>query len=116
MLLIEHGNATVYRSLWSFRSVDAPAEQTRILLAAANDHCPVVSPSVHEKVTAMHARWVRTLNYPEQWTGIRVFLQLFNSFHLDDTSQRWNQMDLRKLDIAVLTRITFAALDGCFED
>ncbi|XP_055348761.1 uncharacterized protein LOC129595705 [Paramacrobiotus metropolitanus] len=99
-----------------FRSVDTSAEQIRILLAAANDQCPAVSQRVYDKVAAVHARWVRSLAYPGQWNGIRVFLQLFNSLRPDDTPQRWDTMDLRLLDVAALTPITFAALNGLYRD
>ncbi|XP_055354762.1 uncharacterized protein LOC129600301 [Paramacrobiotus metropolitanus] len=99
-----------------FRYGEAAAEGVRILLAAANDQCPAVSQRVLDKVTAMHARWVLTLAYPDQWTEIRTFLQMFSSLRPDDAPQRWTTMDLRHLDIAALSRVTFAALDGCFED
>ncbi|XP_055348713.1 uncharacterized protein LOC129595661 isoform X2 [Paramacrobiotus metropolitanus] len=99
-----------------FRSVESADEQARNLLATVNAHWPAVSQRVYKKVTAMHARWVRTLDYPDQWTGIRIFLQMFNPHCPDTTSQRWDSMDLRQLDIAGLNNITFAALDGLFRE
>ncbi|XP_055348762.1 uncharacterized protein LOC129595706 [Paramacrobiotus metropolitanus] len=99
-----------------FRSEDTSAERIRILLAAANDQFPAVSQRVYDKVSALHGRWVRTLAYPDQWNGIRVFLQLFNSLRPDDTPQRWDTMDLRQVDVAALTPVTFAALNGLYRD
>ncbi|XP_055354758.1 uncharacterized protein LOC129600298 isoform X2 [Paramacrobiotus metropolitanus] len=99
-----------------FRPVETPTEQARSLLVAANDHCPAVSQRVFEKVTTIYARWVNTLAYPEDWSCIRVFLQLFNTFSPGDLPQRWDSVDLRKLELADLTHVTFAALDGCFQD
>ncbi|XP_055331777.1 uncharacterized protein LOC129583793 [Paramacrobiotus metropolitanus] len=102
--------------LLHFHSTQTAAEQCRIFLTAANDSCPAVSQRVFERVTAMHKRWVQTLKYPDDWVRIRVFLQLFNSFGLNDDPQGWDTMDLRQLHIASLTNVTFAVLDSCFED
>ncbi|XP_055350259.1 uncharacterized protein LOC129596885 [Paramacrobiotus metropolitanus] len=99
-----------------FKSTETPAEQCRMLLAAANDRCPIVSPRVNRKVAAIHARWVHRLNYPEQWARIRIFLKLFNCLRLNDNVQRWDALDLRELNIGLLTNVTYAVLNACYED
>ncbi|XP_055343493.1 uncharacterized protein LOC129591738 [Paramacrobiotus metropolitanus] len=99
-----------------FHSTQTAAEQARILLATADAHCPAASQRVLQKVTAIHARWMLTLVYPEQWSVIRDFLKLFNCLGPDDDPQRWDTMDLRQLDIPSLTNVTFVALDACFKD
>ncbi|XP_055353427.1 uncharacterized protein LOC129599262 [Paramacrobiotus metropolitanus] len=98
-----------------FRSTETAAEQCRRFLAAANDNCPPITQHVREKVTAIHARWLRTFKYPEEWSRIPIFLEIFNSFGPDENRVRWDTMDLRQLDISALSRVTFAALDGCLQ-
>ncbi|XP_055345022.1 uncharacterized protein LOC129592901 isoform X2 [Paramacrobiotus metropolitanus] len=96
----------VFIPLLRFRSTETTVEQRRGFLAAANAHCPPVSTRVLAKVTAMHARWVQTLAYPDQWIRIRTFLRLFNEFSSNGHPQRWDAMDIRQLpiDIASLTK------------
>ncbi|XP_055350158.1 uncharacterized protein LOC129596810 isoform X2 [Paramacrobiotus metropolitanus] len=91
------------------------AEECRRFLVAANDSCPAVSQHVLQKVTALHARWVETLEYHE-WNGIRKFLTLLNSLRPTDTPRPWETMDLRQLDVSTLNNLTFAALHGCYKD
>ncbi|XP_055345089.1 uncharacterized protein LOC129592955 [Paramacrobiotus metropolitanus] len=57
----------VFIPLLRFRCPETTAEQRRIFLATANNNCPPVSLRVLEKAKAIHARWVRTLAYPDQW-------------------------------------------------
>ncbi|XP_055354743.1 uncharacterized protein LOC129600289 [Paramacrobiotus metropolitanus] len=99
-----------------FSSVLTASDHIRIVIAALNDQCPAVSQRVIEKVKAIHARWVRTLAYPDQWNSIAVFLYFFNHLRPGDAPKEWDTMDLRQLDIAAQSPITFAALDGCFDD
>ncbi|XP_055329817.1 uncharacterized protein LOC129582332 [Paramacrobiotus metropolitanus] len=99
-----------------FNCTDTAECQRRALLAAANAQCPPVSQRVLEKVKAIHARWVRTFGYPDEWAGIRNFLQVFNNLSPEDNPQRWDSMDLRQLDIASLSNATFAALNGFYKD
>ncbi|XP_055354771.1 uncharacterized protein LOC129600311 [Paramacrobiotus metropolitanus] len=99
-----------------FRSSQTPTEHMRILLEALNDQCPAVSQRVFKKVKTIHARWVQTVAYPDQWNSIALFLYLFNHLRPGDAPKEWDTLDLRQLDIAELSPITFAALDGCFND
>ncbi|XP_055342614.1 uncharacterized protein LOC129591108 [Paramacrobiotus metropolitanus] len=99
-----------------FRSTETAAEQCRRFLSTANDNCPAITHRVFQKVSAIYARWVRMLSYPEQWTRVHIFLKMFNSLNLTDNPQRWDSVDPRQLDISALSKMTFEALDGCFED
>ncbi|XP_055354746.1 uncharacterized protein LOC129600292 [Paramacrobiotus metropolitanus] len=101
-----------------FHSVETATQHAdiRIVLAALNVHCPAVSQRVFEKVTNIQARWVRTVAYPDQWNSIGIFLYLFNHLRPGDAPKEWDTMDLRQLDIAALSPITFAALDACYKD
>ncbi|XP_055354658.1 uncharacterized protein LOC129600227 [Paramacrobiotus metropolitanus] len=99
-----------------FRCTETPGEHCRRFMSAVNDHCPEVNQGVYKKVTGVHVRWVRTLAYPEQWTGIRQFLQVFSGCSADGTAQRWDDADLRKINVAVLSRLALHMLDGYFAD
>ncbi|XP_055353412.1 uncharacterized protein LOC129599251 isoform X2 [Paramacrobiotus metropolitanus] len=110
------GRCDIIIPLLRFRAAQTAVEQSRLFLAAANQHCMPASQRVLGKVTAIHGRWVQTLAYPEEWISIRIFLKLFNSFHRNYHPQHWNTMDLRLLDVTTLTNVTFAVLDAFFED
>ncbi|XP_055354747.1 uncharacterized protein LOC129600293 [Paramacrobiotus metropolitanus] len=102
-----------------FLSVETATQYAdiRIILAAINDHCPVVSQRVFEKVKAIYARWVETVPYEnDRWDSIDIFLYLFNYLRPGDAPKDWDTMDLRQLDVATWTPITFAALDECYKD
>ncbi|XP_055348471.1 uncharacterized protein LOC129595474 [Paramacrobiotus metropolitanus] len=45
-------------------------------MLACNDNFPPVTEEMLRKVTTVHARWVHTLAYPDDWQPIRNFLQL----------------------------------------
>ncbi|XP_055339196.1 uncharacterized protein LOC129588828 [Paramacrobiotus metropolitanus] len=95
-----------------FRHTETSADQLRGFLAAVDEQCPAVSREVRKKITAVYARWMK--DYPGQWGGMRMFLQLFNCLRADDIPQRWQGMDLRQLQAASLTKVTFAALNACY--
>ncbi|XP_055347184.1 uncharacterized protein LOC129594510 [Paramacrobiotus metropolitanus] len=101
--------------LLRFYSTETPAEQWRVFLAAANANCPVVSQAAFRKVTQLYAPWEQTLVYPDEWVGIRIFLQMLKEPCPADP-QRWETMDLRQLDISTLTNVTVAALDACYTE
>ncbi|XP_055348424.1 uncharacterized protein LOC129595439 isoform X2 [Paramacrobiotus metropolitanus] len=46
------------------------------VMCALNDNFPPVKEDMLQKVTAVHARWVRTLCYPDDWQAIRNYLIL----------------------------------------
>ncbi|XP_055354662.1 uncharacterized protein LOC129600232 [Paramacrobiotus metropolitanus] len=96
-----------------FYCTESVVEQCRRLIAALNNHCPTVTRRMTEKVTSMHGQWVRTLAYPDQWTGIRIFLNLASSI---GGQQPWDGVDLRQMDVAVLSRLAMHILDEYFQD
>ncbi|XP_055337897.1 uncharacterized protein LOC129587945 [Paramacrobiotus metropolitanus] len=65
------------------------------VMQALSDYCPPVTEEMLAKVTAVHARWVRTLAYPEEWQAIRQYLVVFSGFHADGTLHMWDTVDLR---------------------
>ncbi|XP_055354656.1 uncharacterized protein LOC129600225 [Paramacrobiotus metropolitanus] len=99
-----------------FHCTESAAEQCRRFIVAVNDNCPPVSQQMMEKVTGVLARWVQTLAYPGQWTGIRRFLNLFSNIGLNDHPQSWDDVDLRQLNVAVLSRLAMHILDEFFQD
>ncbi|XP_055357457.1 uncharacterized protein LOC129602463 [Paramacrobiotus metropolitanus] len=99
-----------------FHSTESAVEQCRCLIAAVNDNCPAVSQPMLGKVTGVWARWVQTLTYPDQWTGIRMFLSLFNSIGPDGRHHSWDDDDLKQLNVAVLSRLAMHILDEYFQD
>ncbi|XP_055354769.1 uncharacterized protein LOC129600307 [Paramacrobiotus metropolitanus] len=99
-----------------FRRTETPAEQCRRFVASVNERCPAVSPEVYAKVKGVHARWVQTLCYPFQWTGIRMFLDLFSCARPGSHPQRWTGVDLRQLDVTMLSPLALHILDGYFAD
>ncbi|XP_055350280.1 uncharacterized protein LOC129596903 [Paramacrobiotus metropolitanus] len=99
-----------------FRGTETAAEHCRRFIAAVSSSCPAVTEEIKEKITAVHARWLQTLAYPEQWAGIRGFFQMYNGFRHDGSRQRWDQVDLRQLDMSLLNHLTFAALDFYYKD
>ncbi|XP_055355894.1 uncharacterized protein LOC129601179 [Paramacrobiotus metropolitanus] len=99
-----------------FHCTENAAEQCRRFIASVNDHCPAVRQQMIEKVTGVLARWVQTLAYPNQWTGIRMFLNLFSSIGPDGSPQSWDNADLRQLNVAMLSRLAMHILDEYFKD
>ncbi|XP_055354642.1 uncharacterized protein LOC129600217 isoform X2 [Paramacrobiotus metropolitanus] len=99
-----------------FHCTETAAEQSQRFITAVNDNCPPVSQTMTEKVTGMLLRWVRSLAYPDQWTGIRIFLNLFSSVGPDGLPQPWDGADLRQLNAAVLSRLAMHILDEFFPD
>ncbi|XP_055343092.1 uncharacterized protein LOC129591458 [Paramacrobiotus metropolitanus] len=96
-------------------STDTAAEQRQRFLSVLNDNCPAVTPRVRKKVKAVHARWVRKWTYPDRWTAIRVFLNLFSGFRSDDSPRSWDAVDLRKIDISMLSKLALTILDGYYK-
>ncbi|XP_055357578.1 uncharacterized protein LOC129602560 [Paramacrobiotus metropolitanus] len=99
-----------------FFCTESAMEQCRRLIAAVNVHCPAVTGRMAEKVTGMHRRWLQTLAYPGQWTGIRIFLNLFSCVGPNGRPQSWDDVDLRQLNGAVLSRLAMHILDEYFQD
>ncbi|XP_055348490.1 uncharacterized protein LOC129595490 [Paramacrobiotus metropolitanus] len=83
-------------------------------MSAFNDNFAPVTEEMLLKVTIVHARWVRTLTYPDDWQPIRNFIQLFSGFHPDGTPQIWNDVDLRVLDVSKLSKMAVYGIDELF--
>ncbi|XP_055354646.1 uncharacterized protein LOC129600219 [Paramacrobiotus metropolitanus] len=113
---MERDTLTITIPFLRFHCTETGKEQRGRFIAAVNDHCPAVSQGITAKVTKMLARWVQTLVYPDQWTGICQFLILFSSVDPDGRPQRWDDVDLRQLDVTVLSRLAMHMLDEFFQD
>ncbi|XP_055339395.1 uncharacterized protein LOC129588981 [Paramacrobiotus metropolitanus] len=113
---VDAGRLDVTIPFVRFVGTQTSAELCQRFISAANNSCPAVAQRTLEKVTAIHARWVQTLDYPGQWVGIRDLFQMFNGTHPDGRPQRWDVVDLRQLDVSVLNQLTFAALDVYYND
>ncbi|XP_055346292.1 uncharacterized protein LOC129593841 [Paramacrobiotus metropolitanus] len=98
-----------------FSCTETPAEQCRRFIAAVNDNCPAVGCDVYARVKRMHWRWVQTL-YPDEWTGIREFLTLFSSVRFDGQPQCWNGVDLKEMDVSLLSPLSLHMLDKYLAD
>ncbi|XP_055345088.1 uncharacterized protein LOC129592954 [Paramacrobiotus metropolitanus] len=96
-----------------FRSTETEAEHCRRFLAAVTTRCPAVTKRMRKKVAKAHARWVEMLVYPDEWSDIRRFLQLFSD---PAETKQWDEVDLRKLDVAALSKLTVHLLDGYYKD
>ncbi|XP_055353462.1 uncharacterized protein LOC129599277 isoform X2 [Paramacrobiotus metropolitanus] len=81
---------------------------------ALNENFPPVTGEMLAKVTAVHARWVRTLDYPEQWESIRNYICLFSGFHPDGALQMWDNVDLRLLDVSELSKLAIYGINELF--
>ncbi|XP_055356142.1 uncharacterized protein LOC129601369 isoform X2 [Paramacrobiotus metropolitanus] len=97
-------------------SAETSDQHVRLFLLAVNNSYPPISHFVYDKVAVIYQRWLQTLVYPEDWAAVRNFLNLFSGFHLDGSLQRWDTLDLRKLNIPALNRLTLAAIDETFKD
>ncbi|XP_055336936.1 uncharacterized protein LOC129587290 isoform X2 [Paramacrobiotus metropolitanus] len=79
-----------------------------------NAHFPAVGADVYRKVQAIHARWVATLSYPDEWLRIRHLLSIFSGFQADGTPLAWGEVDLRELAVGQLSTMALLALSEAF--
>ncbi|XP_055351551.1 uncharacterized protein LOC129597880 [Paramacrobiotus metropolitanus] len=86
----------------------------RAILMASETSFPFVGYAVYERVAAVYQRMLLTLTYPDDWADIRILLQIYNGFWPDGTARNWNDVDLRKLDVTRLTKMTLHVLDAVF--
>ncbi|XP_055336869.1 uncharacterized protein LOC129587255 [Paramacrobiotus metropolitanus] len=84
------------------------------LMWAVNENCPPVAEAVYDKMKAVHARWVRTLVYPEEWETIRCFLHMYNGFSADGAMRTWTGVDLRAMDVGQLSKLAVLGLSEVF--
>ncbi|XP_055356870.1 uncharacterized protein LOC129601974 [Paramacrobiotus metropolitanus] len=75
---------------------------------------PPLTDDVYAKVTAVHARWVRNLQYPAEWDRIRAYLTVFSGFHADGTPKGWNDVDLRTEDVRTWSRLAVCGINDVF--
>ncbi|XP_055337878.1 uncharacterized protein LOC129587928 isoform X2 [Paramacrobiotus metropolitanus] len=91
----------------------------RLLMAghfmfALNDNFPPSTEDMLARVTAVYARWVRTLIYPDDWEAVRNYLIMFSPFEPDGRPQRWAKVDLRLVDVRTLSRMAIYGIDAVF--
>ncbi|XP_055352101.1 uncharacterized protein LOC129598297 [Paramacrobiotus metropolitanus] len=93
---------------------DDKMHTTSRFMCAVNEHFPPVTPEMLAKVTAVHARWQRTLDYPADWESIRCYLLLFSGFHSDGRPKCWDEVDLRCVDISAWSRVAIYGINELF--
>ncbi|XP_055350203.1 uncharacterized protein LOC129596852 [Paramacrobiotus metropolitanus] len=81
---------------------------------ALNDNFPAVTEEMLAKVTAVYARWVRTLDYPGDWQPIRSYLLMFSPFEPDGRPKTWAKVDMRLVDVRILSRMAIYGIDALF--
>ncbi|XP_055341995.1 uncharacterized protein LOC129590675 [Paramacrobiotus metropolitanus] len=94
-------------------SVDWESMISKFMWALDSNFAPVAD-EVYVKVKNVHARWVRTLAFPQEWDTIRVYLSVFSGFHADGTPKFWNEIDLRLVDVYKLSRMAVLGLAELF--
>ncbi|XP_055342244.1 uncharacterized protein LOC129590843 isoform X2 [Paramacrobiotus metropolitanus] len=87
---------------------------TSRVMCALNDNFPLVTEEMLIKVTAVHARWLRTLVYPEDWRTIRHYLMLFSGFHSDGSPKEWDEVDLRVVDVSTWSKLAIYGINEMF--
>ncbi|XP_055336897.1 uncharacterized protein LOC129587269 isoform X2 [Paramacrobiotus metropolitanus] len=75
---------------------------------------PAAGADVYKKVQAIHARWLDTLSYPDEWQRIRHLLSVFSGFQSDGTPLHWDNVDLRQLEIGQLSTMALLAISEAF--
>ncbi|XP_055356569.1 uncharacterized protein LOC129601723 [Paramacrobiotus metropolitanus] len=112
-LPIDHLRITIPRKL--LRCDDDDMDMTSRIMCALNDNFPPVTEEMLERVTAVYARWLRTLNYPDDWQPIRNYLLLFSPFEPDGQPKSWEGVDLRAVDVTTLSRMAIYGIDALFQ-
>ncbi|XP_055334285.1 uncharacterized protein LOC129585579 isoform X2 [Paramacrobiotus metropolitanus] len=87
---------------------------TSRFMCALNDNFPPVTPDMLAKVTAVHARWLRTLDYPDDWHTIRNYLLLYSGFHSDGRPKFWEEVDLRYVNISTWSKMAIYGINELF--
>ncbi|XP_055336883.1 uncharacterized protein LOC129587267 [Paramacrobiotus metropolitanus] len=84
------------------------------LMCALDAALPPVDDQVYDTVSAVHGRWLHSLAYPEEWQTIRHLLSVFSGFQADGSPLRWDETDLRQLDVRQLSRMALLAISQVF--
>ncbi|XP_055355582.1 uncharacterized protein LOC129600930 isoform X2 [Paramacrobiotus metropolitanus] len=93
---------------------DGKMHMTSRFMCALNDRFPPVTPEMLAKVTAVHARWQRTLDYPADWHTIRNYLLLYSGFHPDGRPKFWDDVDLRYVDVSTWSKMAVYGINELF--
>ncbi|XP_055349213.1 uncharacterized protein LOC129596075 isoform X2 [Paramacrobiotus metropolitanus] len=111
-LLIDQLQITIPKLLLPWN--DDEMHMTSRFMCALNDHFPPVTPDMLAKVMAVHARWRRTLHYPDDWHAIRNYLRLFSGFESDGQAKAWNEVDLRCEDVSGWSTMAIYGINELF--
>ncbi|XP_055330110.1 uncharacterized protein LOC129582598 [Paramacrobiotus metropolitanus] len=95
-------------------SSDGRYHMLRRFMWGLNDNFPPVTEDIYTKVTAVHARWVRNLQYPAEWSRIRAYLELFSGFHADGSAKFWDELDLRTENVRTWSRMALFGIKDIF--
>ncbi|XP_055333838.1 uncharacterized protein LOC129585247 [Paramacrobiotus metropolitanus] len=96
------------------RCSDGKMHMTSRFMSALNEHCPPITEEMLAKVTAVYERWVRSLQYPDEWQTIRQYLSVFSGFNADGSPRLWQEVDLRLLDASTLSKLAMYGIDEIF--
>ncbi|XP_055338482.1 uncharacterized protein LOC129588332 isoform X2 [Paramacrobiotus metropolitanus] len=84
------------------------------MMCALNDGFSPVTEDIVAKVTAVHARWVSNLTYPEDWQSIRDYLLMFSGFEPDGRPKVWEEIDLRVVDLSTWSKMATHGINEVF--
>ncbi|XP_055355390.1 uncharacterized protein LOC129600812 isoform X2 [Paramacrobiotus metropolitanus] len=93
---------------------DGELHMTSRFMHAVNNNFPPVTAEMLAKVTSVHARWVRTLTYPDEWHSMRNYCFLFSGFDANGMPQTWDKADLRLVDVQTLSRMAIHGINEVF--
>ncbi|XP_055342523.1 uncharacterized protein LOC129591042 isoform X2 [Paramacrobiotus metropolitanus] len=95
------------RFICHWRDADDWEPVRRRFMWAMERAFPPASAAVHAKVAAVHARWCRSLPYPDDWYHIRRFINKYSGFHPDGSRHAYarDDADLRSVDIRQLSNM-----------
>ncbi|XP_055337868.1 uncharacterized protein LOC129587925 [Paramacrobiotus metropolitanus] len=96
------------------RCSDGRMHMASRFMCAVNDCFPPVTAEMLAKVAAVHARWVVTLAYPEEWQPVRNYLLVFSGFHADGSPRSWEDIDLRAVDVSTLSKLAIYGINEVF--
>ncbi|XP_055339002.1 uncharacterized protein LOC129588685 [Paramacrobiotus metropolitanus] len=93
---------------------DGKMHMTSRFMCALNDNFPPITQDMLVKVTAVRARWLRTLTYPQDWQSIRNYLVIFSGFHSDGRPKAWDDIDLRCVDLSTWSKLAIYGISEVF--
>ncbi|XP_055356912.1 uncharacterized protein LOC129602009 isoform X2 [Paramacrobiotus metropolitanus] len=93
---------------------DGKMHMTSRFMCVLNDNFPPVTQDMVVKVTAVRARWLRTLTYPQDWQSIRSYLLIFSGFHSDGRPKVWDDIDLRCVDLSTWSKLAIYGITEVF--